>query len=156
MAALHLWNNIFIVRGGERFTDIGSNTGYFTCQGNAYWATDANWTGGWRWGATTYTNLTDWRAATGSPETLAGSPVGLQADPQVARAVAGAKPTSVAAMEAIRAFRLLDGSPAKDVGLDLRTAAFGSLDVGLRDFWNGTIPQNGTFDVGPHEVPAAR
>jgi hypothetical protein len=156
MAGLRMWNNIFVVQGGEQFVDIGSNTGYFTMQGNLYWATDAVWTGGWKWGASTYTSLGAWRAATGTPETLAGNPVGVQADPLVASLVAGAQPTSVAAMEAMTAFRLLAGSPAIDAGRDLRTAAFGSLDVGVRDFWNGGIPQGAAFDIGPHEVaPAA-
>jgi uncharacterized repeat protein (TIGR02543 family) len=151
MAGLRMWNNIFVVQGGERFVDIGSNTGYFTFQGNLYWATDALWTGGWKWGATTYTTLDSWRAAAGTPETLAGSPVGVQADPLVANLIAGEQPTSVAAMEAMTAFKLLAGSPAIDAGQDLRTAAFGSLDVGVREFWNNAIPQGAAFDIGPHE-----
>lgn len=151
MAGIRLWNNIFVVQGGERFVDIGNNTGYFTLQGNLYWATDAVYSGGWKWGSTTYTSLAGWRAAAGAPETLAGGPVGVQADPLVASLAAGAQPTSVAAMEAMTAFRLLAGSPAIGAGQDLRTAPFGSLDVGTRDFWNGAIPQEAAFDIGPHE-----
>jgi hypothetical protein len=151
MAGLRMWNNIFVVQGGERFVDIGSNTGYFTFQGNLYWATDAVWTGGWRWGATTYTSLAAWRAAAGTPETLAGSPVGVQADPLVASLVAGAQPTTVAAMEAMTTFKLLAASPAINAGADLRTATYGSLNIGTRDFWNNALPVGGAFDIGPQE-----
>ncbi len=157
MADIVLQNNIFVVQGGERFIDVGSNTGYFTFQGNAYWAVDDTWTGGWKWGASTYTSLADWRAAAGTPETVSGAPVGLQVDPLVDSLVAGAQPTSVAAMEAMTAFRLLAGSPMADAGLNLRTAPFGAIDVGARDFWGQAIPAGAAFDIGPHEAepPAA-
>lgn len=151
MAGIRLWNNIFVVQGGEIFVNIGSNTGSFTFQNNLYWSTDNNWAGGWRWGGTTYTSLSAWRAATGTPETLAGTAVGLQADPLVNALVAGAQPTSVAQMEAMTAFQLLASSPAINAGADLRTAAYGSLDVGARDFWNSTLPLGGAFDIGPHD-----
>lgn len=153
MTGIRLWNNIFVVQGGERFVDVGSNTDRFTFQGNLYWATDGLWAGGWKWGETTYTLLADWRVAKGTPETLTGIPVGVQADPSIVSLVVGAQPTSVAAMEQMTAFRLLASSPAIDAGQDLRTAAFGSVDVGARDFWNGNIPQAATFDIGPHEAP---
>ncbi len=151
MAGVRIWNNIFVVQGGERFTSITSNTAAFTFQNNLYWAVDGNYAGGWRWGGTTYTSLAAWRAAAGLPETLSGAPMGLQADPLIADLVAGARPTSIAAMEAMTAFRRLSGSPARNAGSDLRSAAFGSLAVGSRDFWGSVIP-TGVFDIGPHET----
>ncbi len=153
MAGIRLWNNIFVIQGGERFVDIGSNTAYFTIQGNLWWATDGVWTGGWKWGASTYTSLSAWRSAAGTPETLAGSPVGLQTDPLVASLAAGAQPTSVAAMESMSAFKLLSGSPARDAGQDLRTVTFGSLNIGTRDFFAYSMPVE-ACDIGPHEFQA--
>ncbi len=152
LAGIRFRNNIFVVNGGERLVDIGSNTAAFTFQGNVWWAIDGNWSGGWHWGGSTYSSLASWRAAAGAPETLAGGPVGLQADPLVASLLAGSRPTSVAAMEAMSAFRLLAGSPCRESAQDLRAPAFGALSVGSRDFFGASLPRGRSFDVGPHEA----
>lgn len=158
MSGLRFWNNVFVVQGGERFVAVNNNTarGYFTFQNNAYWTTDENWTGGWRWGLnTTLTTLPAWRLASGTPETIAGEPVGLMIDPRIADIATGAQPLSVDALANMPAFRLLADSPLLDAGVDLRTPAFGSRDVGGRDFFAGALPSGGGFDIGPHERPAA-
>ncbi len=154
MQNIGFFNNIFIVQGGERFVDIGT-TLPFVFKNNLYYATDGIYTGGWKWGGVTYTSLAAWRASSGTPETVGGSPVGLQVNPQIASVVSGAQPTSVAAMETMPAFMLIAGSPAINAGADLRTATYGSLSVGTRDFYNNTLPQDVAFDIGPHEVVAS-
>lgn len=152
IADVRFHDNIFVVKGGEQFVKIGSNTAAFRFQGNLYWAADGSYAGGWRWGATTYTSLAAWRAASGSPETLSGAPVGLQADPLLAELLAPVQPTSVAAMEAMTSFRQLAGSPCRDAGLDLRRADLGAWDPGVRDFFGGAIPQGAGFDLGVQEA----
>ncbi|MBA3683860.1 MAG: right-handed parallel beta-helix repeat-containing protein [Planctomycetes bacterium] len=155
LANVRFANNIFVVTGGSRFVDIAAHTADFSFVDNAYFSSDANYSGGWKWSSLTYTSLDAWRSASGAPETWSGSPVGMQADPLLANVVGGAQPTSIAALESITAYRLLAGSPCIDAGQDLRTAAFGSRTVGSRDFFNQTIPQGGAFDIGAHETTPA-
>ena len=76
-----LRNNVIVVAGGAKLVDIASNTGAFTLTGNNWWAADGNLGGGWRWGGTTYGSLSAWRGASGSPETVSGTPVGRYGDP---------------------------------------------------------------------------
>jgi hypothetical protein len=49
-------------------------------------------------------------------------------------------------------FQITTTSPAKDGGLDL-SKEFG-LVVGSEDFWGGSIPVNGKYDIGAHEFGA--
>lgn len=150
---VRFFNNIFIVRGGRRFVWVNSDAArnYFTFRGNAYWAADADYSGGWRWGAnTTFTSLAAWRAAFATPEMLGGQPVGWQTDPLLNALAAAPAPVSVAEVAALTAFRLRLNSPLRNAALDLRGAQFGSLSIGARDFFGNPLP-TGAPDVGPHE-----
>ncbi len=153
MSGIRFWNNVFVVKGGERFVDIDRNwaRNYFDFQNNVYWAVDGDYSGGWVWGDATFHTLDDWRQAPRAPEMLGGQPVGLMEDPRIVDLVEGAQPKSVAEMKEMPAFRLLVDSPLRNAGLDLRTPAFGSIDVGEQDFFGGTIPSGDDFDIGPHE-----
>ena len=153
MTGHSLRNNVIIVAGGAKFVNIVDYAGAFTFTGNSYWAADGNYAGGWAWNGATSGSLAAWRSTTGSPETMSGSPVGLQVNPLLVAAVAGAQPTSIAAMEAMTAFNLQDGSPLIDTGLNLTSATFGSLAVGSRDFSGNAIPAGSGYDIGAHEKP---
>ncbi|MCC5844591.1 MAG: discoidin domain-containing protein [Verrucomicrobia bacterium] len=149
MSNIRLHNNLFVVKGGERFIHIPGTSAY-TFQGNAYWAIDNNWNGGWRWGSITYNSLDSWRLASGNPETLSATNVGLQVDPMISGLEQGAQPTSIAEMLAMDTFQLLEGSPMKAAGINLYEE-FG-VDPGHEDFFGNILSAVGAPNIGVHET----
>jgi hypothetical protein len=142
------YNNIFIARGGSKLVDISYNTSSFVFKGNEYFAT--NGSPQWTWGATTYTSLAAWRAATGTPEKTGSTLLGLYADPLLTDAVNGFNATLISQLTTMTSFIPTATSPAINAGQNLTTSAYGSIAVGSRDFKAAAIP-NGSYDIGAYE-----
>jgi len=107
------------------------------------------------WGAAHYASLSAWRAT--GQETLGGSPVGLSVDPRLVSAGAGPALGDADALASLDAYRLSNGSPMIDAGLDLLTR-FG-LDTGGADFYGASLTGGAAgagYDIGANEAPAVR
>ncbi|MDA3960178.1 MAG: Ig-like domain-containing protein, partial [Planctomycetota bacterium] len=146
MRNIRFFNNIFVSQRGLDLVK-SSNTSAFTFQGNAWHAIDGNHD--YVWGGTTYDSLAAWRTAAGTPETRSGAALGIQADPGMVDLASMPKPTSVAQLDALTAFRLADASPCIDAGQDLSTLAIS--DDGGQDFFGASLPLGAALDIGPHE-----
>lgn len=143
------YNNILIATGGSKLVDVGSSTGNYVFKGNLYHATSGS-TPQWTWGATTYTTLAAWRAASGTPEVHSGTAVGLYADPLLTAALTGYAATAVTELATMTAFIPTATSPAINAGQNLTTSGFGSIAVGSVDFKGAAIPV-GAYDIGAYE-----
>ena len=110
-------NNMFTTESGPE-VEVSSDlpTAAALLQGNDYYSV----LGPWRltWGETTYTSLSDWRAATGQ-EVADGRPTGLDADPNMVGPVVGLRATMATDTGAADAFALKRGSPLIGAGLDI-------------------------------------
>ena len=120
----------------------------FTLQGNAYWGSGGSLA--YNWGGTTYSGLSALRA-TGA-ETRSGSPVGIEADPQLTAPGTGGTLNDTSKLASLTAYKLHSGSPLIDRGLDLRILVG---NPGTQDYYGDSLPQGSAFDVGAHEYPAA-
>ena len=143
--SVNLRNNLFVTTDGVPLvTNLGPDTVAF--QNNAYWTSGAPAV--FAWGEVSYSGLDVWRTAT-SQETLAGNPVGLFVNPQLADARAEPTLGDPEKLETLTAYQLQTGSPLINAGLNLTEQG---LEVGSRDFYGTTLPQGTTFDIGAHEV----
>jgi hypothetical protein len=136
-------NNLFVTANSHKLVAGGPDRSTAIFAGNAYWSVDGTFD------IAGYKSLEDWRKATGQ-EMLNGNPVGLAVDPKAAELgsdVVVGDPTKLCMLAA---YRLQEGSPLIDAGLDLGKL-FG-IDVGKRDFYGNPIPQGKGLDVGAHEV----
>jgi MYXO-CTERM domain-containing protein len=140
-------NNILVARHGERLVefqgDLGSEARF---QGNLYWASGHPFE--IQWGLETHASLAAWRAS--GQETLDALPVGLEADPLLADPGGGPTLGDAELLEGLAAYRLQQGSPAEDGGVDL--GALTTLPADLVDFYGGPVPWGAGFDVGAHEL----
>ena len=142
---LRFRNNILLTTEAAGFlTGVGEGQG-FVFQGNCYWSADGRFS---MFGK--YASLEEWARATGQ-EMVEGRLVGLFTDPRVAPA-AEPRPTDPEQLARMMAFRLGEGSPAIDRGLDLR--ALFQVEPGTRDLFGNPVPAGGAFDIGPHERQA--
>jgi hypothetical protein len=98
-----------------------------------------------------YSSLSAFRS-TGN-EKINGSNVGLESDPLLTGLTATPKLLYPSTNSSLNQFQITTISSAKDAGLDL-SKEFG-LSVGSQDFWGGSIPVNGKYDIGAHEFGAA-
>lgn len=141
MSNVRLRNNLIIVANGFRL--INSDGALATMralhQGNNWWAMPGT-NFQLRFGATTYTNLADWRAATGN-ERLSGADVGTALDPRLV------SPGSLVAAD----YALRHDSPLIDGALDLLAPAIGLTERGTEDFFGNSLPQGTNHDVGAHD-----
>jgi hypothetical protein len=108
----------------------------YTFQGNSYWCSGDPVS--YSWSGVTYNGIAAWRAGTGQ-EMLSGSPVGYETNPLLVNP-GGSADTD---------YKLQASSPMRDAGLNL-PALFG-IDPGPHDYFETSIPQNGSYDVGAHE-----
>jgi diadenosine tetraphosphatase ApaH/serine/threonine PP2A family protein phosphatase len=142
---LRFRNNILLTTEAAGFlTGVGEGQG-FVFQGNCYWSADGRFS---MFGK--YASLEEWARATGQ-EMVEGRLVGLFTDPRVVPA-AEPRPTDPEQLARMMAFRLGEGSPAIDRGLDLR--ALFQVEPGTRDLFGNPVPAGGAFDIGPHERQA--
>ncbi|MDX2195054.1 MAG: BACON domain-containing carbohydrate-binding protein [Cytophagales bacterium] len=145
-------NNIFITSNGGFLIDDASNpaTSVIHFQNNSYFAIDGNYR--YIWGGNTYNSLSNWKSAASGQEAQGGTQLGLQGNPLLENM--GISPTlnnTNLLATSLSGYRLRNNSPLINLGIDLRTATYGSLNVGNYDFYSGTIPQGVNFDIGCNE-----
>ncbi len=101
------------------------------------------------WGTASFAGLTQWR--TTGQEIVNGMPTGLSVDPRLTAAGAGASIGDADRLASLDAYRLTNGSPMADAGLDL--AARFNINPGTVDFFGGQLGAGNGFDIGAHELP---
>jgi len=133
----HVFDNVFFMAGKGQLLDVPS-WNKATDDGLLFLGNDYYSPAGFAltWNGTAYTTLAAWVAATGE-ETLAGKPVALAVDPQMAApgtagTVGGYEPSK------LDGYLLVSGSPLLGTGLDPK-AAFG-IDAGAQDYFGHAIP----------------
>jgi len=147
---LHVRNNSFYTTGDLPVVQVTSDqlNGAIDLrfEGNNYFAGSYN--PRIVWGGTTYTSLAAWRTGKGQ-ERLNGADVGSQVNPGLTNPGSGGTIGNADLLHNLSAYRLISTSPLVDNGLDL-TTTFG-LNTGLIDFYSGSIPYPGKYDVGANE-----
>lgn len=103
------------------------------------------------WGAAQYSSLAAWRAT--GQEMLGAVPIGLSVDPGLVAPGAGPALGDADALASLDAYRLSNGSPMIDAGLDL--AARYGIDPGATDYYGTALFAGNGYDVGATESPAA-
>jgi hypothetical protein len=139
MSGVRFRNNNFVVADGHRLSNADSAlaTTKALFQGNNWWAMPGT-NFQLRFGATTYTSLAAWRAATGN-ERLDGADVGTTVDPRLV------SPGSLVASD----YALRADSPLIDGVLDF-------TGRGDRDYFGNSLPQGNNHDVGAHPSKRCR
>ena len=150
VARLKVRNNILQTTGGLALVSVSASqlsgaTG-LRFEGNSYYATGAPFVV--RWGSATYAGLQAWRAS--GQELRSGIPTGTSSDPLLNTPGAGGTIGDPARIETFAAYRLRDGSPVADSGLDL--LATDGLSTGGRDISGATVPQGAGPAAGAHEL----
>ena len=149
---LKIRNNVLQTTGGLALVDVSASqldgATALRFEGNSYYASGAPFV--IRWGATTYVSLHAWRAS--GQELRSGIPTGTSSDPLLNAPGAGGTIGDPGRLETLAAYRLRDGSPAADSGLDLH--ALDGLSIGGRDFSGTTVPQGSGAAAGAHELAA--
>ena len=125
-------NNIFYSTVQKMINSPGTAVKY---DNNLYYTTSTS-TPNWTYNGTTYTGFQSYRSGSGQDAN------GTYADPQMTSPTYhdNGKPTTQ--------FKLNATSPAIDAGTDVGA-------MGTRDFFGGSIPQNGCYDIGAHESTTA-
>jgi hypothetical protein len=150
-AEVHLRNNLLAESGAKPLLEVAEPAAAsgLAVQGNDWWAASGAFDV--QWGTSTFKSLAELRAGTGA-ETLAGTPVGASAAPEVCALGGGGTIYPLAPGE-LRAYELKPGSPLIGAGLDL-AALFGT-EVGHNDFGGDPPSRSGAFDIGADEHMAA-
>ncbi len=148
---MDVYNNIFYATTDKPMISIsaGNDVNFVN---NAYY----NTTGVYRYNyeGTTYSSLVDWQMGRGQ-ERFFGSNVGFQGvDPQLAAPGKGAAIDDAYRLNTLDQYRLLNGSPLIDAGLDL--GARFTIPIGNQDYF-GAAPLSGkSQDMGAGETGAGR
>lgn len=145
IAGTEVYNNIFQTTGGVALVDVPAGyDAYFA--GNLYWSSGTDFKIYYQ--GPTYTNLADWRTATGN-EQVGSTATGITANPAFNGAGNGIiifpNPT-----EQLNAYKLSTGSPATDAGLDI--ASLFGISRGSRDFFSNAIYDGSIADIGAHDA----
>lgn len=140
-----VYNNIFQTTGGVALIDVPAGySAYFA--GNLYWSSGADFKIYYQ--GPTYTNLLDWRAATGN-EQFGSMATGIAANPAF-NATGNGTVVFPNPTEQLSTYKLSAGSPATDAGLDIANL-FG-ISRGSRDFFNNTIYDGSIADIGAYDA----
>ena len=145
ISGTEVYNNIFQTTGGVPLLYVPTDyTAYFA--GNLYWASGADFKINYQ--GTVYSNLADWRTATGN-EQLGATSAGIVANPNLNNPGNGAIvfPNPVSDLNA---YTLAANSPAVDAGIDI-TSLYG-ISRGTQDFFTNPIYDGTLADIGAHEV----
>ncbi|WP_379994122.1 putative Ig domain-containing protein [Devosia nitrariae] len=139
------FNNILVAASGKVVTSKSSvvPASSFLIRGNLYWPSGAAIS--IKWGATTYSSIAAWRAATGT-ETDGGIDISIPLDPMFAGTVPVGNVDAVND-PALAAYQTQIGSGARGHGQDILAL------VGItppRDFFGNVVPQN-DYDIGCFE-----
>nr|WP_064245312.1 right-handed parallel beta-helix repeat-containing protein [Rhizobium leguminosarum]OAP96858.1 hypothetical protein A4U53_11770 [Rhizobium leguminosarum] len=138
-------NNVFYLTGtSSKFIYTFNVTPAMLCIGNCYSSPSTSI----KWGATTYTTFSNWRAAFPTQETVAGGATFKAANPSLVGTVpvgtiGGFDPLLLGA------YKTQAASVCKNGGQDLN-ALYG-ISMGPRDLFGNTIPQ-GLYDIGCYET----
>jgi hypothetical protein len=138
-------NNMFIATGGSALADLGPDQSGLQIQGNRYWAVDGAFLV--RQGGKEHRSLADWRKH-GGVERLAGRDVGAASDPLLNAVGCGDIVTAAGKRTSLERYRLRQGSPLLESGLDLE--ALFQIDLGGRDFWGNALRKDRTPTPGAH------
>lgn len=138
---LHFRNNLFVVTGGALLLDVSGGSGTLF-QGNDYWASGGAFA--IKNNNSVYSSLSAWQ--TTSQEMLSGARVGMQVDPLLVGAGAGASVDDPHQLSSLAAYKLQPGSALITAGLPLMID-FG-LSTGTRDFFGNSIPRGGLWSIG--------
>ena len=141
-----VYNNIFIGTGGKELVKIPNPQSGWNFKNNCYY----NYGEMIKivWGDKTYTNLDEWRKATGQ-EMINETMVGFAVDPELVDAGHGGIIGDALQLGTLGTYKLKQTSPLIDKGLDIK-ASFG-IEPGPHDFYGNIIPVNVKFDVGAAE-----
>lgn len=140
---VHFWNNVFLAADGVPLIHAEGDFRGLDFRGNAYWSGPDPFLIEWK--GKKFSSLEEWRAATGQ-ERHDGKPVGLQADPKLARVGEDITLGNPRRLHTLPAYQLLRDSPLRRAALDLR-ALFG-VDPGPRDFYRRRLSRP------PHHIGA--
>jgi len=136
-------NNIIIIEGGgQHVRGLRGDLDQGRFQGNCYWTSGGGFSVG------SYRSLQEWATATGQ-EKVNGKLVGLNIDPMLIAPGNGEKLKDPKMLPGLLAYRLQEGSPLIDAGLDLQ-GLFG-IDPGPNDLLGNAIPFETQFDIGACE-----
>jgi hypothetical protein len=139
-------NNIVYATSGLKLLD--SDAAYAATsvlfQNNVWYATGGAFS--IKWGATTHTSLSDWRAT--GQEMDGANAVGTSNTPNFVSAGGGGTIGDAAKLHLMTAYQLLPGSSAIDAGRDLSSLG---ISFGSRDYFGQAPNYNGAFDVGAFE-----
>lgn len=140
-----VYNNIFQTTGGVSLINIPSGySAYFA--GNLYWPSGSDFKINYQ--GISYSNLSDWRTATGNEQTATGS-AGIIANPLLNNYGNGSTVYPGATIQ-LNAYSLAANSPAADAGLDI-TSLFG-INRGAHDFFGNLIYDGTIADIGAHDA----
>lgn len=140
---VEVYNNIFQTTGGVPLIIVPSGySAYFA--GNLYWTNGGSFKISYQ--GTTYTDLSEWRSATGNEE-VKQSPAGLEVDPMLSNVSKG-QIVYPNAPEKLNAYKLADKSPAINCALDLKSLF--NINSGTRDFFNNKLTNGVNRDIGAH------
>ena len=141
-------NNIFYTTNGAKILNLNSGVasyGKISFAGNAYYTNGGSFK--IAWGSSTYSSLTDWRNAKGQ-EKYNGASVGYQGDPKLANAGHGGTIGNADSLRNLSAYKLASGSPLVNKGVSAPTF----LSSATLDFFGGTLPKGGQYDIGIYEM----
>ncbi|SFU39963.1 Right handed beta helix region [Pontibacter akesuensis] len=141
----YIRNNIFQTTGGLEVVQA-QQTSDLRLEGNNYWAGEGNLK--INWNGSTYTSLTDWRAATGQ-EMLPDSAVGLTVAPLLKKPGQGIILADPRKLHTLTGYELQDTSWLIGKGLDLQKLY--SIAVGPVDFFGNDLTSRKAFSIGAHQ-----
>jgi len=148
---VHLRNNLFVTASGFPVVEVTAaalaGASDLRFESNNYFGSGSGLA--FLWNGASYSGLTTWRAT--GQETLGGKPVGLAVDPLLTAPGAGQTLDDADRLADLGAYRLRDGSPMSDAGLDLELAL--GLDPGPTDFFGVLLGQRAGYDIGAGELP---
>ena len=151
VSGVHLRNNLLITTNGLPAVEVTAaalaGAADLRFEGNNYFGSGSATP--FLWNGATYSGLSAWRAT--GQETSGGKPVGLAADPLLTAPGAGQTLDDADRLADVSAYRLRDGSPMSDAGVDLRLAL--GLDPGPTDFYGVLLGQRTGYDIGAAELP---
>ncbi len=144
----YFWNNIFYNTRGDCFArNLEGNS--HTFQNNAYYALNGEFN------IDNYTSLAEWRST--GQEMLNGEPVGYNIDPMLRDPGFGEKITDPNELSSMSAYKLQDGSPMINSGIDVQALFGDTLLKGFpepaNDFAGNELNVGGYLDIGAYENP---
>jgi hypothetical protein len=138
-------NVVYLTGAGSKvINSTPASTPGVLCIGNDYSSPSTSI----KWGATTYTTFSNWRAAFTTQETVAGVATFKSTSPLLVGAVPVGNTNGFNPL-LLGAYKTQAASPCKNGGQDMLTLY--GINPGTRDLFGNTIPQ-GLYDIGCYET----